>query len=359
MMNINKKITILVILMITILPILFICCKEEKSDEIPESEYIDDIVGLKVGILYGFYGNDDKGNNYYAKKGLQKAVEKFRIEPVEDYVKSESEKEIIDKLELLILKSDIIIGVGSDVNRVIYSVIGEKYIDVTFITLGKKSKFYDKDNVIPLTFREYESAYLVGMIAGHNTQTNKIGFFARYPTEIEEDYLYGYKKGARFISPKTDVIGYFGSPDDTDVTIKQKLKKMFYQDVDVLFLTANKWRKIAVEMAKRYKIKLITAYGNFFKEAPENIIASLSIGYDCAVYEVLKLKAQKRLDKKEEISIGIEEGVEPIITNKISDNNYISQKLEKQIRKVKKEIPKGKIFQDYQSMKTITDVEKQ
>lgn len=361
-MNMKKNTKIISILISIILLLslsISIGCKEKNSDEIPESQYIDNIVGLKVGILYGYYGNDKQGNNFYAEKGIQKAKEKFRIEPVEEYLTTNSDKEIIEKLELLILKSDIIIGVGFDVIREIYSNIGEKYPDITFITIGRKSKFYNGKNVIPVTFRVHEPAYIAGMIASHNSKTNKIGFFSRYRSLREEDFLYGYKRGARFIQPKTDIIGHFGSPNDTEDIVKEKLKKMFYDDVDVIFITANHWRKTAIEMAKKYKAKLITAYGNFFEEAPENIIASVSIGFDQAIYEVLKFKAQGKLETMKEVSIGIEQNIEPIITNEQSSENYVPKKLQKQIKKIKKEIPKGKIFQDYEKINPIKDMEKQ
>ncbi len=336
---------LLIIFLIIIISFFVFACSEDDSDsgekEIPESQYIDNIVGLKVGIYYGGYGNDYMGQNYYAKLGMEKAKEKFRIEVIEKYATKETDKtEIENQLEELANQNDLIIAVGMDIVKGIYDTVAEKHLNKTFVVIGRKSKFYDKENVVAVLFREDEVGFIAGMIAERNSLTKKVSIIAPVPTDTNDKFEMGFSKGARYMDPEIQIITRNGVPEDTIDLIKGRIKSDYDLGFDVTFLLYGfETRDEIIKMAKEHDKYLITLNGNFFEQAPNNIIASISSGFDGAIYEIIKRKAQNNLV---DFTVGIKEKINYLIEND-KNTKFVDSNIKQKIEKVEKEIIKGKI----------------
>ncbi len=89
-------------------------------------------------------------------------------------------------------------------------------------------------NVQELFFRENQSSYLAGVIAGEMTKTKKVGFLGALKQDVIDRYLVGYWAGVKSVSPAIQVCyAYVGSLNDPALG-KQFANTMYGQGVDII-----------------------------------------------------------------------------------------------------------------------------
>ncbi len=344
----NKTLFKMIIFFILIFFItgLFITCGKEENKEDDtmltrdeEEQFKDMTLDIKVGVLYGGYGTFAKGPNEMAHQGIIKAQEVFGFELTEREISEDIAMDIV--LTQLAEENDLIIGVGMDVARSIYSDVGRNFPDKTFVVIGRRSQFYDAGNVASMLFRENEAAYIAGIIAAEKTESGKIVYIASFPTDSTERYKIGYSRGAKRVNPDIHIISRTGSPEDTPVSIRSSLVSYFDMGFDVVFLTANEWRETVLKIAEEYNAKVITENGYFFDEAPDTVITSISRGYDAMMFEIIRLKAKDALVTDRPLYVGLRRGFNYIISS--DEGNGLSQDLTNTIQKVKMDLAKGEI----------------
>lgn len=324
-----KNFIIKFILVLIICTLFFSCMSEEER-------YANSLKGFKVGILYGDLGNNEGGPNQYAKKGIARAIKQFGIEVVEESSTSKTDREL--KLEILARETELIIGIGMEISRA-SRYIASKYPDKIFVMTGRA---FQDENIATISFREEELGYIAGMIAAFTSKTGKIAFIGSLPNTANKNYQLGYSKGSLAITPKRKLASRIGVPEDTTKIIKYWIKDIFEKDYDVLFCATNQYRKEILELAKEYNKYVITINGDYFEEAPNNIIASIVRDFNTAVYNVIFLKAKNEL-KPENISTGFKEKIEYFISNNKIEN-FMNDELKNKIKNVEKEIIEGKII---------------
>jgi len=90
------------------------------------------------------------------------------------------------------------------------------------------------DNVQELFFRENESSYLGGIVAGKMTKTAKVGFLGAVKQDVIDRYLVGFDAGAKSVNPDIKVcFAYVGSLSDPALG-KQFANTMYGQGVDII-----------------------------------------------------------------------------------------------------------------------------
>ena len=145
---------------------------------------------ISVGIVLGAGSINDQSFNQSTWEGLQKAKDDFGIEI--KYLESKQESDYIQNIETLMDEdTDLIIGVGYQLKDSIEE-SAKNYPEQKFAILDET---YDtiQENVIPVVFKEEESAYLVGVMAAKMSKTNKVGFIGGLPAPSVVRYQYGYK----------------------------------------------------------------------------------------------------------------------------------------------------------------------
>ncbi len=98
---------------------------------------------------------------------------------------------------------------------------------------------YTGENIAPINFRVEQPAYLMGIIAGMMTKSNKIGVLGgeRIPS-IQSTFL-AFGEGAKSVNPNVDVLdSYTGNWDDVGAG-KRNSKALIDQGVDFLFPNAD------------------------------------------------------------------------------------------------------------------------
>ncbi len=95
------------------------------------------------------------------------------------------------------------------------------------------------ENIAPINFRVEQPAYLMGIIAGMMTKSNKIGVLGgdRIPS-VQSTFL-AFREGAKSVNPDVVVVdSYTGNWDDSS-TGKRNSKALIDQGVDFLFPNAD------------------------------------------------------------------------------------------------------------------------
>jgi basic membrane protein A len=89
-------------------------------------------------------------------------------------------------------------------------------------------------NVQTLFFKENESSYLAGIVAGMMTKTNKVGFLGALVQDVINRYLVGFYLGTKHVNPKAKVCwAYVNSLEDPALG-KQFALTMYRKGIDII-----------------------------------------------------------------------------------------------------------------------------
>ncbi|MGG1553876.1 BMP family lipoprotein [Paenibacillus ferrarius] len=97
----------------------------------------------------------------------------------------------------------------------------------------------DAPNVESVTFSEQEGAFLVGVVAGMTTKTNKIGFVGGIDIPVIKRFEAGFVAGIKAVNPSATVkINYTGAFDKPDLG-KAAAATIYNDGADIIFHAAG------------------------------------------------------------------------------------------------------------------------
>ncbi|MCI2425194.1 BMP family ABC transporter substrate-binding protein [Candidatus Acetothermia bacterium] len=258
----------------------------------------------RVGIVLSIGGLGDKSFNDFTFAGVRWAAEAMDV-PL-DYV----EPAAIGDFEMLLRdfaltgQYKVIFAVGF-LQADALAIVAPEFPEQKFIILDA---VVDEPNVASLIFRENEGSFLVGIVAGMMTATNRVGFVGGMDVPIIRRFQAGFQAGVWWVNPDAIVdvtyVGSFGDPAGG----KEHALAHYGAGVDIIFAPAGKTNLGVFDAA--------VATGNFAigvdvdqaHIAPYHIIASMIKGIDTAAY----WKTRAAIEGKFEPGIhifGLAEGV--------------------------------------------------
>jgi basic membrane protein A and related proteins len=206
---------------------------------------------LKVGVVLDVGGLDDKGFNHMAYLGAQSAQKKYGI--TFKYVQTTATSDALYYANLATFARqgyDLVFGIGFLMEPSIYKV-AKAYPKAHFAIVDgaptdAKGKTVNLPNVANLFFREQESGYLVGYMAGLMEKGkvgaathNVIGTMGGLSIPPVNRYIAGYYQGARAADPSVKILlGYSGSFTDQAKSLNIGLGQVA-QHADILFAVAG------------------------------------------------------------------------------------------------------------------------
>jgi len=142
-------------------------------------------------------------------------------------------------------------------------------------------------NVVSITFREQEGAFLAGALAAMVSKTKKIGFLGGIDSPLLRRFEAGYSAGARQVDPKVEVlVKYAGSFDDV-ASGKELAGVLFGEGADIIFVAAGKSGLGAIDETRaRSGVYAIGVDSNQDALAPGRILTSMVKRVDVAVYKL-------------------------------------------------------------------------
>ena len=222
---------------------------------------------ISVGIVLGAGSINDQSFNQSTWEGLQKAKADFGIEI--KYLESKQESDYIQNIETLMDEdTDLIIGVGYQLKDSIEE-SAKNYPEQKFAILDET---YDtiQENVIPVVFKEEESAYLVGVMAAKMSKTNKVGFIGGLPAPSVVRYQYGVTN----TNKDTQILEQYVNSFTDQAKVKSIAKQMQSSNADIILAAAGDSGTGSIEAAKEANKYAIGVDRDQRDLAPENVLTS-------------------------------------------------------------------------------------
>jgi basic membrane protein A len=243
-----------------------------------------------ITVVTDTAGLGDQNFNDLADRGGKRAAKELGV--TYNVIESQTQADYVRNLTQASEDSQLVIGVGFLLTDAINEVAAE-YADVHYLLIDSVADESLK-NVTSVTFKENQSSFLTGIIAGLFTKTNKVGFVGgqRIPPVIR--YEVGFKAGVACVNPKAEVkIGYADTFDDPG-TGKELTLSQYNQGADIVQAAAGRTGIGAFDAAKEKKSGywVVAADVDQSQLGAEYQLCVAQKGVDTAVFRV----AQQQVD---------------------------------------------------------------
>ncbi|EQK48208.1 periplasmic binding domain protein [[Clostridium] bifermentans ATCC 19299] len=143
-------------------------------------------------------------------------------------------------------------------------------------------------NVESIMFKAEESSYLVGLVAGKLTETNKVGFVGGMEGPVIETFQAGFTAGVKAAKPDAEVISQYANSFADPAKGKSITNQMISNGVDIIFHASGDTGNGVIEAAKEAGKKAIGVDRDQNSVAPETVITSAIKRVDVGVYDTVK-----------------------------------------------------------------------
>ncbi len=236
-----------------------------------------------IGMITDTGGLGDQSFNDLAWAGLERAEKELKVE--RKVLQSQSADDYQPNLTAFAEeKVNLTIGVGFLFNEAMAQA-ADKFPDQKFAIVDS---VVEKPNVASITFAEHEGSFLVGVIAGLSTKTNKIGFLGGMEFPLIKKFEYGFRAGVKSVNPQAEVfVNYADSFEDAakgkEIAISQHNK-----GADVIYHAAGGCGVGLIQAADELGFWAIGVDQDQSALAPKHVLASMNKKVDNAVFEVAK-----------------------------------------------------------------------
>lgn len=241
-----------------------------------------------VGMITDTGGLGDQSFNDLAWAGLERAEKELKIE--RKVLESETADDYLPNLTAFAEeKTGLTIGVGFLFNEAMLQA-AEKFPEQKFAIVDS---VVESPNVASITFAEQEGSFLVGVIAGLTTKTNKIGFIGGMEFPLIKKFEFGFRAGVKAVNPTAEVfVNYADSFEDAgkgkEIAISQNQK-----GADVIYHAAGGVGVGLIQAAEELGFWAIGVDKDQSALAPKNVLCSMNKKVDNAVFEVAKSVTDK------------------------------------------------------------------
>lgn len=230
---------------------------------------------LKVALILPGSLNDGGWNaNAYAglkvleEEGYQVAfTESVEISAIEEAFRNYATAEY-----------DLVIGHGFEFGEPAMRV-APQFEDVNFFVSGKMPdgvKAEDlPDNVGFMDMKEYEAAYLAGIVAGGMTESNVIGYIAGLEIPAQLSNMAAFVKGVEVSNPEAKIYGVVAGTFEDPAKGQEAANAQIDMGADLICQTADSTGMGAIQACIEKDVKLIGYGADQYDIAPELMITSI------------------------------------------------------------------------------------
>lgn len=194
----------------------------------------DKASNIKIGLVTDIGGVNDKSFNESSWEALEALKKEQGIEI--QYLQSSSNAEYIPNLTQFVQGGyDLTWAIGFD--------LGDPLKDVAAANPDSKFAIIDNEveapNVQSVTFAENEGSFLVGVVAGLTTKTNKIGFVGGAESVVIKRFEVGFKAGIEAVNPDAKLTVTYASGYDKPDVGKSLATQLYNDGADIIFPAAG------------------------------------------------------------------------------------------------------------------------
>src|SRR6056297_1376002 len=271
----NLIIVILIIVALIVGAVIFLQQGKEEEEKVAEE--------FKVGMVTDVGGLGDQSFNDAAWRGLKKAEEEMGVKI--QVVESSKMNDYVPNLKSLADQDyDMVWAIGFLMTDSLKEV-ADMYPDTTF---GIIDAMVDKENVASVTFKEEQGSYLVGVVAGEETEVDKVGYIGGMEMPLIKKFEAGFKAGVKKVNPDAEILtGYTGAFDDPQ-SGKELAFTQFSQGADIIYHASGACGIGVIKAAKERDKYAIGVDSPQYHLAPEHVLTSMIKRVDVAVYNEVK-----------------------------------------------------------------------
>jgi basic membrane protein A and related proteins len=302
-----KKFTFVMALLLAASTVLAACGGADKYE------------GFSVGMVTDTGGVDDKSFNQSAWEGISKFGKDNDIPEKQGYkyLQSKSDQDYESNLKKLVKTTDLTFGIGFLMNEAVRDVAlanpDAKLAIVDMVVVDKEGNLVP--NVANIVFAEEEGSFLVGVVAGLQTKTDKVAFLGGVNFDLIKKFENGFKAGVKAVNPDAEIMVQYAE-SFTDIAKGQLVAaNMYSQGADIIYHASGQTGLGAFTEAKDRRkngeeVWVIGVDKDQHEEGmPENVtLTSMVKRVDVAVYEVSKLTKEDKYPGGQVLSFNLEDG---------------------------------------------------
>lgn len=287
---------------------------------------------LKVTMVTSVGGVTDGSFNQSAWEGLQKAEKDLGIKA--NYIESKQEADYVTNLEQAVDgDSDLILATGFPMQQALLDA-AKNYPDQKFAIVDVDYGDETPDNVTCISFNEEQSGYVVGLVAGRMTKTNKVGFVGGMDNVVIKKFEAGYKAGVKEANPNAEVLVQYVNSFADQAKGKSIATQMYNNGADIIFACAGDSGLGVLECAKETGKYAIGVDRDQNDIAPENILTSAMKKVNEGVYQVVKNLKDGKFEGGKTLVFGLKEegiGLAPSTDKNVPQDviDYVNEQAEK------------------------------
>ncbi|MFZ3587859.1 BMP family lipoprotein [Bacillus sp. DJP31] len=324
------------------------------ADKENATEGSGDASEFKVALVTDTGGVDDKSFNQSAWEGLQQFGKDNKLEEGKGfkYLQSNAATEYAPNLNALVREGySLVYGIGfllaGDVKTVAEQKPDANLAIVDMVVTNDAGEFLP--NVANITFKEHQGSFLVGLVAGLQTTSNKIGFVGGVNGELIKKFENGFKAGVKAANPDAEVVVQYAEDFNAPEKGTQIANTMYSQGIDIIYHAAGGTGNGVFTEAKNRvkqgeKVWVIGVDKDQHAEGmPENVtLTSMIKRVDTAVYEVSKLAKEGKFPGGQIVEFGLDNdgvGIAPTTDNVTEESLALVEEYKKKILDGEIEVP--------------------
>lgn len=223
------------VLLLAVICVIFSGCgnKELSSSESPPEKQTE-ASNKKIGMVTDISGVNDNSFNEGAWSGLQLLEMKYKDVKVK-YLESKSNADYETNLNQFVQQGwDLKFGIGFPLEDTVKkaALANPKSL---FAIIDSNLGGQIPDNVASITFREEQGSFLVGVIAGLMTKTNKVGFIGGMDFAVINRFENGFKAGVKTVNPQAEITSVYTNSFSAPDLGKQTAATMYDKGADIIF----------------------------------------------------------------------------------------------------------------------------
>lgn len=267
----------------------------------------DKAKNFKLGLVTDLGSVNDKSFNQSAWEGLQRLEKEkgFEVKYLEPKADSEVEPSLLqfvnNQTDLTWASSatlaDAVTAIAKNNPKAKLGIIDADVADI--------------ENIVSVSFKENEGAFLAGVVAASMSQTDKVGFIGGMEIPVIQRFHAGFEAGVHAIKPNATVVAnYVGVFNRVDMG-KSAAATMYNDGVDIIFHAAGgTGNGVFNEAQERFdngeKVWVIGVDKDQSLEFGDEItLTSMMKNVDNAVYEISVKTAEGKFPGGEVVQLGL------------------------------------------------------
>jgi basic membrane protein A and related proteins len=252
--NVKRKLPLLLLLLVTlVLAVAAGCGGDDDGDDgdvgeaTGATETTEEAPGsdIQVGLVTDIGGLNDRGFNSLANQGLEQAAEEFGVQI--RVLESQSDADYIPNLSTLAEEGfDLIISVGFLMAEATHTA-AEEFPETNFAIIDaayggegcEETNSCELPNLQGLLFKEQETGYLAGYLAGLVTESNTISSVGGIKIPPVDRFIAGYQKGAADSNPDVQTLNAYSQDFVDQARCKEVALDQIANGSDIVFQVAG------------------------------------------------------------------------------------------------------------------------